>query len=74
MIRRRIHRRTTTIERIAWTPERRVGMAGESFRIEISNGSDESVYVCEIVGEIEVTESPNGEVLIVGRKACLDEK
>lgn len=39
---------------------------GERFRIEIFNESDEKIYVCELVGKIEIEQLPNGEFQISG--------
>lgn len=39
---------------------------GESFRVEVFNESNEKIYVCELVGKIEIEELPNGEFNISG--------
>lgn len=69
-IHRRIYKRTKTIERISVMPEQKFRVpekpAGESFRVEIFNERDEKIYVCELVGKIEIEELPNGEFQISG--------
>jgi hypothetical protein len=39
---------------------------GERFRVEIFNERDEKIYVCELVGKINIEELPNGEFQISG--------
>lgn len=69
-IHRRIYKRTRTIEKISITPEQKFKVSekpeGEKFRIEVFNGSNEKIYVCELVGKIEIEELPNGEFQISG--------
>lgn len=39
---------------------------GERFRVEIFNERDEKIYICEIVGKINIEELPNGEFQLSG--------
>ena len=39
---------------------------GEKSRVEIFNERGEKIYVCELVGKIEIEELPNGEFQISG--------
>ncbi len=69
-INRRIYKRTRTIERISVEPSQRFDVfekfEGERFRIEVFNDIDERIYVCELVGKVEIEELANGGFKISG--------
>jgi len=67
-ISRKLYKRTEIFERVLLQLHRHFATTGEKFRIEIFNERDEKIYICELFGQIEIEELPNGEFRIGGRK------